>query len=64
MRLVRSSKTVQEYLEKNYSDEEIKSDEYTIKLALKALLEVNNSSDLEIRVEHHPWRSVFGHIFR
>ena len=38
----RSSKTVQEYLEKNYSDEEIASNEYVIKLALKALLEVSN----------------------
>lgn len=37
----RSSKTVQEYLEKNYSDEEVDSDNYVIKLALKALLEVN-----------------------
>lgn len=36
----RSSKTVQEYLEKNYSDDQIESDDYTIKLALKALLEV------------------------
>ena len=36
----RSSKTVQEYLEKNYADDQIESDEYTIKLALKALLEV------------------------
>lgn len=36
----RSSKTVQEFLEKNYSDELIESDDETIKLALKALLEV------------------------
>ena len=38
----RSSKTVQEFLEKNYSDELIESDDETIKLALKALLEVRN----------------------
>ncbi|XP_002166116.1 proteasome subunit alpha type-7-like [Hydra vulgaris] len=36
----RSSKTVQEYLEKNYSDEEADNDDSIVKLALKALLEV------------------------
>lgn len=48
----RSSKTVQEYLEKNYSDDEIKSDDYTIKLALKALLEVvqTGSKNVEMAV--------------
>jgi len=48
----RSSKTVQEYLEKNYSDGQIESDEYTIKLALKALLEVvqTGSKNIEMAV--------------
>jgi len=48
----RSSKTVQEYLEKNYSDDQIESDEYTIKLALKALLEVvqTGSKNIEMAV--------------
>lgn len=36
----RSSKTVQEYLEKNYTDELVESEEDTIKLTLNALLEV------------------------
>ena len=36
----RSSKTVQEFLEKNYKEEDNESDEWTIKLAIKALLEV------------------------
>ena len=40
----RSSKTVQEYLEKNYSDDIVESDAETIKLALKALLEVRDLS--------------------
>jgi len=48
----RSSKTVQEYLEKNYADDQIESDEYTIKLALKALLEVvqTGSKNIEMAV--------------
>jgi len=48
----RSSKTVQEYLEKNYSDEEVESDDNTIKLALKALLEVvqTGSKNVELAV--------------
>ncbi|XP_066929255.1 proteasome subunit alpha type-7-like [Clytia hemisphaerica] len=48
----RSSKTVQEYLEKNYADDEIESDDYTIKLALKALLEVvqTGSKNIEMAV--------------
>lgn len=48
----RSSKTVQEYLEKNFSDSEIESDDYVIKLALKALLEVvqTGSKNVEMAV--------------
>jgi len=48
----RSSKTVQEFLEKNYNDEEIESDEYVIKLALKGLLEVvqTGSKNVELAV--------------
>ncbi len=36
----RSAKTVREFLEKNYTDEAIASDNDAIKLAIKALLEV------------------------
>merc|ERR1712168_667232 len=48
----RSSKTAQEFLEKNYNDEEIESDEYVIKLALKGLLEVvqTGSKNVELAV--------------
>jgi len=48
----RSSKTVQEFLEKNYSEEEVESDEFTVKLALKALLEVvqTGSKNVELAV--------------
>merc|ERR1711931_291174 len=48
----RSSKTVQEYLEKNYSDEEVDSENYVIKLALKALLEVvqTGSKNVELAI--------------
>lgn len=46
----RSGKTVKEYLEKNYSDEIAKSDEATIKLALRALLEVVQGKNLEVAV--------------
>jgi len=48
----RSSKTVQEYLEKNYSDDEVGSDNYVIKLALKALLEVvqTGSKNVELAI--------------
>jgi 20S proteasome subunit alpha 4 len=48
----RSSKTVQEYLEKNYSDDEIESDDYVVKLTLKALLEVvqTGSKNIEMAI--------------
>lgn len=36
----RSAKTVREFLEKNYTDEAIAGDNETIKLTIKALLEV------------------------
>ena len=36
----RSAKTVREFLEKNYTDEAIATDNEAIKLAIKALLEV------------------------
>ncbi len=36
----RSSKTVREFLEKNYTEEVAESEHETIKLAVKALLEV------------------------
>lgn len=39
----RSAKTVREFLEKNYTDEAIASDNDAIKLAIKALLEVNTT---------------------
>lgn len=37
----RSAKTVREFLEKHYTDEVADSDDETIKLAIKALLEVS-----------------------
>lgn len=39
----RSAKTVREYLEKHYSEEMVATDEATIKLALRALMEVVQS---------------------
>lgn len=39
----RSAKTVREFLEKNYTDEAIAGDNEAIKLAIKALLEVQPS---------------------
>ena len=55
----RSSKTVQEFLEKNYSDDLIESDDETIKLALKALLEVSGASfeknEIVFRLFIFPW---------
>jgi len=48
----RSAKTVREYLEKHYTEELITSDDETIKLALKALLEVvqSGSKNMEVAV--------------
>lgn len=48
----RSAKTVREFLEKNYTDEVAASDKETIKLALKALLEVvqSGSRNMEVAV--------------
>ena len=48
----RNSKTVKEYLEKNYSEEVIATSNDTIKFAVKALLEVveSGSKNLEIAV--------------
>jgi len=44
----RSAKTVREFLEKNYSTETAESKEATIKLAIKALLEVVQGKNLEV----------------
>ncbi|XP_062916386.1 proteasome subunit alpha type-7 isoform X1 [Mobula hypostoma] len=41
----RSAKTVREFLEKNYTDEAMATDNDTIKLAIKALLEPSTSDD-------------------
>lgn len=48
----RNSKTVKEFLEKNYNDEAIATTESTIKFAVKALLEVveSGSKNVEIAV--------------
>ncbi len=48
----RSAKTVREFLEKHYTEERAASDEETIKLALKALLEVvqSGSKTMEVAV--------------
>nr|UCK81650.1 proteasome subunit alpha-type 7 [Arenicola marina] len=48
----RSAKTVREYLEKHYSEEVADSEHETIKLALKALLEVvqSGSKNMEVAV--------------
>ncbi|KAG7265090.1 hypothetical protein CRUP_033661 [Coryphaenoides rupestris] len=46
----RSAKTVREFLEKNYTDEAIASDNETIKLAIKALLEVVQSGGKNIEL--------------
>lgn len=42
----RGAKSVREFLEKNYTDEAIETDDLTIKLVIKALLEVSASHPL------------------
>jgi len=51
----RSAKTVREFLEKNYKEEEIIDEDSAVKLAIKALLEVAQSGqkNLEIAVMKH-----------
>ncbi len=51
----RSSKTVREFLEKNYTDEVAGSEKESIKLAIKALLEVvqSGSKNIELAVMRH-----------
>ena len=50
----RSAKTVREFLEKNYSQEIADSKDATIKLAIKALLEVVQGKNLEVaKMEHN-----------
>lgn len=44
----RSAKTVKEYLEKNFSDEVAADNDKTIKLAIRALLEVVQGKNLEV----------------
>ncbi|KAF6038370.1 PSMA7 [Bugula neritina] len=39
----RSAKTVREYLEKHYTEEAVNTDKSTVKLALRALMEVVQS---------------------
>ncbi|PWA25168.1 hypothetical protein CCH79_00005339 [Gambusia affinis] len=46
----RSAKTVREFLEKNYTDEAIAGDNEAIKLAIKALLEILESKEIETLV--------------
>lgn len=46
----RSAKTVREFLEKHYSDDVAKSEKETIKLALKALLEVVQSGGKNVEL--------------
>ncbi|XP_036387048.1 proteasome subunit alpha type-7-B [Megalops cyprinoides] len=48
----RSAKTVREFLEKNYKDEDVESDTETIKLVIRALLEVvqSGSKNMELAV--------------
>merc|ERR1712183_95146 len=46
----RNSKTVREFLEKNYSAEKVGSEEETVKLAIKALLEVVQSGGKNLEI--------------
>ncbi|XP_053211068.1 proteasome subunit alpha type-7-like [Panonychus citri] len=46
----RNGKTVKEYLEKNYSKESAADDDKTIKLALRALMEVVQGKNLEVAI--------------
>jgi 20S proteasome subunit alpha 4 len=46
----KNAKTVREYLEKNYNEKVVKSQEETIKLAVKALLEVVQSGSQSIEM--------------
>ncbi|KPP68031.1 proteasome subunit alpha type-7-like, partial [Scleropages formosus] len=46
----RSAKTVREFLEKNYKEEDVESDSGTIKLAVRALLEVVQSGGKNIEL--------------
>jgi len=48
----RSAKTVREFLEKHYTEEQVATERGTIKLALKALLEVvqSGSKNMEVAV--------------
>ncbi|XP_028848487.1 proteasome subunit alpha type-7-B-like isoform X1 [Denticeps clupeoides] len=59
----RSAKTVREFLEKNYKDEMVASDEETIKLTIKALLEVVQSGgkniELAIMRRNEPLKASF-----
>jgi len=51
----RNAKTVREFLEKYYSPEEVETEEKTVKLAIRALLEVVQSGgkNLEIAIMRH-----------
>lgn len=46
----RNNKSVLEFLEKNYSESAVETNDATIKLAIKALLEVVQGKNLEVTV--------------
>nr|XP_055191418.1 proteasome subunit alpha type-7-like [Nyctereutes procyonoides] len=48
--IVRGAKSVREFLEKNYTDEAIETEDLTIKLVIKALLEVVQSGGKNIEL--------------